>query len=352
MSAKADAGTRAQWAGTRRLFSRPPGASGRRGCPDVVTLTKGNPGCATAGLHAATRTNVPWLQANARPSLPDRRPSQGSASPESVRDVPAGGTPATTGSGRTTRRGGSRGWLARAAGVATLPEGVRGRGHARGLPPTTGPRARRRQFREPGKEIPRRGGRVQDAPSGTRRRRPGSRFPLGHLTLALPPAARGTWAESAGLGDGAGAGLPTDRSARPSRPRLRTLPHHGARACPCARRPRPPRLSYGNQSPARLSGSNVRLLGAHWGRARRRRPSEAPEEFGAPVQYACVAARLAGQPLAQGGLVLLGEAAAAQLQLLQAGGDLVPEARAQRALDSTACRGEAGASFRELLPAG
>lgn len=72
------------------------------------------------------------------------------------------------------------------------------------------------------------------------------------------------------------------------------------------------------------------------------RLSEAPvEELGPSVQCARTS-RLAGQQLAQGVTVLGGEASAAQLQLLELRSDPVPEAQAQGALDSTACRGGGG----------
>lgn len=107
--------------------------------------------------------------------------------------------------------------------------------------------------------------------------------------------------------------------------------------------------------PTRLSGSNrgsssVRLFEALGGGGRAAPPgSQAPEEeLGPSVQCARAGARPAGRQLAQGGPVVGGEAAAAQLQLLHPCGDLAPEAQAQGALDSTACRGEAGAGLREL----
>ena len=67
--------------------------------------------------------------------------------------------------------------------------------------------------------------------------------------------------------------------------------------------------------------------------------SEAPEEeLGALVQGACFGSQPAGQQLVRGIPVLSGEASAAQLQELQLHRHLVPEAQAQGALDSTACR--------------
>lgn len=240
VSAKAGARTRAQWAGTRRrLFSRPPGASGRRGCPDAVALTKGSPGCATAGQHSATRTNLPWLEANARPNLPDWRPSQGSASPESGRDVPAGGTPVTTGSRRTMRRG---------VGLGGASSGSRERSRGEG----------------PGCKTRPRGHGDAGGP------RPGSCSPLGHLTLALPPPSPGYLGRIRGFGRWRRGGAPDRPLGSPVTP----APAHTTAPRRCSRlraeaTPPPARLSYskGNQSPARLSGSNVRLLGARWGRA-------------------------------------------------------------------------------------
>lgn len=140
----------------------------------------------------------------------------------------------------------------------------------------------------------------------------------------------------------------------PRLPRLRAPPCHrrstamSARARRGRRGPSPARSPSGrfptvkpSRSPAHLSGSSGLLLGAGG--------EGAPEEeLGALVQCAHAGAR---QPLAQGGPIFAGEASAAQLQLLQERGDLVPEARAQGALDGTACRREAGAGLRELLPA-
>lgn len=164
-----------------------------------------------------------------------------------------------------------------------------------------------------------------------------------------------------------GAPAPTSAPARTSLPSALD-----PRVCACAQRTVPPRRrpdlpvlpaavslqrSQTRVPPAFQAAAEVKRQQRSFIRGGGRgsgagRPSEAPEEeLGASVQCAHFGARLAGQPLAQGGPILVGEASAAQLQLLQKRGRLVPEAQAQGALDATTCRGEAGAGLRELLPA-
>lgn len=120
----------------------------------------------------------------------------------------------------------------------------------------------------------------------------------------------------------------------------------GARPRP--RAPAPPRACAQDAPPpsgaAGRGGSNA-LLGARggWGAEAGElgvAGSETPEEEpGAPVQGAGGGVRLSGQQLAQGGPVLGGEPPAAQLELPQPRGDVVPEAGAEGTPDSTACRG-------------